>query len=588
MKGKIFDEYLLYSFSSKYSNAQGRKEKGQVVKWFMTQAGCSKGTAYNVLKRMSNDISIADIAGAKQQRKSRKNDIQKAIELRDTKRISAIKRRSGEDKKWIPTERAIEIAEDMGFIEKGKYTRSTMDRLLKKYGLNFKAAQFTKIAHEITTRHPMHVVAVDATPIDHYYMALDRSVARYNLAAGDKHIEDYLARDNRSKVWVYYAVDMYTRAWVAKPYASVPKGKNSKNPGENAEDWLDFLKFVFLPKHNLESPLEGRRAPFEDCPLEGLPLILFCDRGSGIGRSTLVNRVCSRLGINVATHFPGYSSAKGVVESRIGAFKRSFECQINPEVIKNIDQLFYFYTSWAEYHNEDRGFYAKFQKESIKYPIRRVTEKNLQDVVVSHAIRTIDGYGCVSIDGQDWFVTYDPKYKKEKVKVFRVPSLEDPHEFVYKVETSDKVIHTCSEGRQQMDFEEWRKNLFPVTQEEKHRKEAEKLSKTIARMQDFDDILPRDNKNAAKLHRLPARTTGKEIETHSPLVQENFPTVKQAWSWLLNQSGLFVEQIPEPEYNTINNAFLLIYEKEGIVPGALAESLSNLLNSKLKRRSANE
>ena len=324
-KGKTFDEYLLIEYSNRINAAESRTEKRDAVEWFMEVSGCSKGTAYKVKDKISKGIPYIEIASANQKRKPRKNDVELQIEKRDALRVSAIKRRPGEDKKWIPTERAIEICEDMGLIEKEKYNRYKMDRILAREGLNFRSAQHSKIAWEITADYPMHVLVVDATPIDHYYMSLDRKVVRYDgLASGDKHVDDYLERDKLSKVWVYYAVDMKTKAFLVLPFASVPKGAASKNPGENAEDWMAFLKWVMLPKQNTPSPLEGRKAPFSDCPIEGIPTFLYSDRGSGIGKSSLVGRMCLRLGIQIVTHLPGNPSAKGSVESRIGAFKRSF------------------------------------------------------------------------------------------------------------------------------------------------------------------------------------------------------------------------------------------------------------------------
>lgn len=574
-KGKKFDEYLLVEFSGRLNSAESRADRRDAIEWFTARTGASKGTAYRVRDKITRGIPYIEVASAGQKRKPRKNDLERQAEKQDALRVSAVKRRPGEDKKWIPTERAIEICEDMGLIEKGRYNRYRMDRILAREGLNFSSAQHRKVAHELAADYPMHVLVVDATPIDHYYMSLDRRVVRYDgLASGDKHLDDYLERDKLSKVWVYYAVDMKTKAFLAMPFASSPKGATSRNPGENAEDWMEFLKWVFLPKQNIVSPLEGRRAPFSDCPIEGIPAILFSDRGSGIGKSTLVNRMCLRLGINIVTHFPGNPSAKGVVESRIGAFKRSFECQINPSVIKDINHLIYFYQAWAEHYCKDKGLYDRWLKESLGHPVTRVTPQNLQDVTVSHITRVINGYGCVSIDGEEWFVTWDGKYKGTKATIYRAPSKDG---FVYKAELCDRVIVDCTNGRRQHRFEEIKS--FPKTDGERNREEAQGLSKVIGNMQSYDDILPHDGDS--KLVRMPS-PSGKAINTHSPVVQQEFRTVDRAWRWVLNQTGLFFEEIPDETRDTINNLFNMFLREEGFIAGEIAVKMANLLNSKKK------
>ena len=342
---------------------------------------------------------------------------------------------------------------------------------------------------------------------------------------------------------------------------------------------MEFLKWVFLPKQNIQSPLEGRKAPFSDCPIEGLPAILFSDRGSGIGKSTLVNRMCLRLGINIVTHYPGNPSAKGAVESRIGAFKRSFECQINPSVIKDINQLIYFYQAWAEYYNKQHGLYDLWLKGSLEHPVVRVTPQNLQDVTVSHITRVINGYGCVQIDGEEWFVTWDGKYKGTKATIYRAPSKDG---FIYKAELCDRIIVDCSNGRKQHRFEDIKS--FPKSEGERNREEAIGLSKVIGGMQSYDDILPKES--GSKIVHMPSPVK-KVIQTHSPVVQLEFTSADKAWKWVLNQTGLFFEEIPEESRDTINNLFNMFLREEGFIAGEIAVKMANLINSKKKEGISN-
>jgi hypothetical protein len=517
-QGKKYDEHLLVEFARRHGMASTRNEKREVIQWFMDHTGASYGTAYRVLEKLDAGIPYADIAAARQARKPRKNDIDLAKGFRHTKIIAAIKQIPGEDRlKWIPTEHALRIAVHMGLVPEGVYTRSTLDRLLAKYHLNRRSAQKQKIAHELTAKYPTRVFVVDATPMDQYYLSLDGRVHRYDAPEGDKHLDDILARERLSKIWVYYLVDMYSKAFLPMPFASIPIGEGARNPGENAEDWLTFLKFCFLSKRDMMSPLEGRRAPLADCPIEGVPEILYSDKGSGIGRSTRVNRFCLRLGVQIVTHRPGNPSAKGMVEGHI-CFQAQLRVATYPKTIKDINQLIYFYQIWADHWNRERGYYDAWQRGVMLHPIRRANEQNLRDANVSHINRVIDGYGCVSIDREHWFVTWDEQYRGTRATIYRPPSYDG--EIRYIAELEDGSIIECTNGRPSHDFEDIKSH--PKSTGEKSREEVRILSKQIGGMMSFDDTLP--SENDGKIVRLPSPAVS--VETHSPVVPERFDSSK--------------------------------------------------------------
>ncbi len=580
-RGIKYDEHLLVEYARRHSAAHNDRERGDTVRWFMDQTGASYGTAYRVLQKIESGIPYTDVAAARQTRKSRKSDIDRAKELRHAKVIAAIKQIPGEDRsKWIPTEHALRIAGHMGLLPEGIYTRSTMDRLLAAYRLNRRSAQKQKIAHELTAKYPTRVFVVDATPMDQYYLSLDGRVVRYDAPEGDKHLDDILARERLSKIWVYYLVDMYSKAFLPMPFASLPIGEDVRNSGENAEDWLSFLKFCFLPKRNMPSPLDDRRAPLAGCPIEGVPEILYSDKGSGIGRSTRVNRFCLRLGIQVVTHKPGNPSAKGMVEGRISAFKRSFESQLIPKTIKDINQLIYFYQIWADHWNRERGYYDTWQRGVMLHPIRRADEQNLRDANVSHINRVIDGYGCVSIDREHWFVTWDEQYRGTRATVYRPPSYDG--EVRYIAELYDGTIIECTNGRPEHDFEEIKSH--PKSRGEKNREEVRILSKQIGGMMSFEDTLPPESDG--KIVRLPSPAVS--VETHSPVVPERFDSAKSAWRWILNQTGLFAEEISEENRNALDKIISLSLEEHGSIPGDLAVMLANLINKNKRQEVISE
>ena len=569
-KGRIFDEYLLVEFANRLHEAQTKKEKGEMIKWFMERTGIAKGSVYRVINKILKRESITNIANAKQNRKSRKNDIELAQEKRDMLTIAAIKSQQGADKKKIPTERAIEIAESMGYIAKGKYSRSRVDRLLEKYKINGRHINNQAFAHELKADYPGHVVVVDATPIDHYYLTLDRQVEPYYAPAGDKHLDDVLVKKNLSKIWVYYFVDMYSKAFIVMPFASSPKGINSKKSGENSDDWYDFLKFCLLPKNNLISPLSEYDPPFLDCPVEGQPTILFCDQGSGIGGSKLIKNLCGNLGIKIVTHMPGKPSAKGIVEGRISAFKRSYESMINPKHIKDINHLIHFYQAWTDYHNQNSGAYDKWREGVKNMPIIRLTDQNFKDASVMYVYRVIDAYGCISIDNKSFFVTEDESWRGEKVQVYKSYAREGGLRYSVLL---DKKIVPCLEGKPGHGFEDIKS--FKTSEGAKNREEVKTLTEQIRRTQIFEDTLPKQSNK--KVRHLPGKFSTKDV--HTPLVQDKFYSVKNAFDWVLHQNGLFAEEIPDKYIKTIINTFEMMMAETGYIDGDTVIKMSNSLTN---------
>lgn len=574
-RGKVYDEHLLIEFSRRYTSAESRAGKAGAVEWFMNETGASLTTAYRVINKITAGASYADVARAKQKRKKRKNDIIRAREESDMKKIIAAKFISGQDKnKQIPTVHAIRICESAGIIPAGKYTRSRVDRFAAASRTNKRSMKKKAMAWKLTAKYPTRVFVVDATPMDQYYLKLDGSVTRYNMPDGDTHRDDILARERLSKIWVYYGVDMYSKAFLAMPYADQPKTAGARNPGENAETWLEFLKFFMLNKREMPSPLEGKNPPLANCPIEGIPHILYCDKGSGIGQSSRVNSLCRKIGVEIVTHFPGNPSAKGIVESRISAFKRSFETQFIPSTISNINELIYLYLAWSDYWNGYRGYYTNWQNGIKGHEIRRVTEESFRDANISHFVRTINGFGCVHIDNEEWFVTSDEHYKHAKVKIYR-PQNHDGN-VKYIAELENNILIDLTPGAKSHDLEEIKS--FPKSEGRRNREELEGITKQVKNAIIYSDTLPPSADG--RVVRFP--NSGKEVEIHSP-ARDSFDSVQRAWSWILNQTALTMEDISPESFAPINKVLEISLQEHGYIPGETARMLSNLINKNKKQ-----
>jgi hypothetical protein len=580
-RGRQYHEELLVEYLRRHRSAAGKAGRGEAVRWFMNATGASWSTAQAVLKKLKSGERALDVARGRQSRSPRKSEIERARERRDALVVHGVKSRGVRNGKWIPTDRALEMAEDMGLIPKGRYTRSTMDRLLAKYELNYRAAGYEPMAQRLTARYPGHIWLVDATTMDQYYMRLDESVIRYDSPRGDQHLDDYLGKKGLVKIWVYYVVDMYSKAFLPYPVIPLKKNAASKNGGENADDWLDALTFSFLPKRGLVPYLDGYGHPLADCPMEGVPDIIICDRGSGIGNSLRVKSLCRHLGIRIQTHMPGKPSSKGAVETRIGAYKRRFESQLNDGVIKNINQLVHFYQASAHWWNQTQGYYDRWMKGVMNNPIRRVTGGNIHDAMVSRITRTINGFGGVQIDGEDWFITHDGKYRGTKATIFRPPSRNG--EMRYIAELNDGTVVDCEKGIPEHDAE--KRRVHVKTGGEINRAEGLEVARSIKRMITFDDILPRRD-DAGNVVRIPSPARG--VETHSPVAPERFASQDHAWRWILNQTGLFKEELSQRNVETIQQILDLAMAQFGHVSSDLVVPFANLLNKNKTDKGANQ
>ena len=573
-KGKIFDEQIIIEFANKLNNAANKKEKGKAIEWFIEMTGISKSSVHRVIKKIQKNEPLMNIANAKQTRKRRKSDLELAQEKKDVLALAALKSIQGADKKKIPTTRVIKIGEKMGLVEKGKYTRSTLDRKFEEHKVNDRHMRNSTVARRLSARYPGHVLAIDFTPLDRYYLTIDHKIKPYYIKDGDKHLDDILRRERLTKIWLGFAVDMFSKALLVMPYASLPKGENSKNSGENAEDTLSFLKFCCLPKSNTISPVDDYPPPLLDCPIEGQPTILYTDKGSATGKSKLINNICNNLGIKVVTHASGNPRAK-LVESYISSFKRSCEVLALPEHFKgDINYLIHFCQSWANSQNIDNGAYDKWREGVKDKPIIRLTEQNFKDAAVTKIERVINAWGCISIDNKEFFVTEDEQWTKKKVQVYRSYSRDAKTE--YKV-MLDKKIVPCIEALPADDFENIKS--YKKSEGQKNREEIKVLRGDVRRKLIYDDMLPEPINT--KIRHLPNKFITKEV--HTPLISDKFVSVNSAMGWILTQNKLFLDDMPEHEADGLKTMLQMELDTTGHIEGNTVIKYSNILATKYRK-----
>lgn len=567
------DPVLLSEFYHNWNNAS-HGEKASMLAEFSKKVGYSQASIYRKLIQIRKGLGVVAVAKG-EARRERYTVAEKARRLREAMNLAALKFPEGRISNPIPTERAIEIGRSMGIL-KLDLSRSGYDRLLQESGLNRPSFEKKKAARRLTADFPGQVFVVDATPMNHFYMELDKSIKVLHLPKGDTHAGDILATRKLYKIWVYYLIDMYSGAFLCMPYAPEPRGPESKVGGENSEDWWKFLEFCFLPKTDLSSiqtsdDLKRLHHPLRKCPVEGVPHILFCDQGSGIGRNKLVANLVTRLGGEIRTHFPGNPSAKGIIESKIKVSKQTFETQIQRRFFKTIEDLQFYYLTWAHYLNNTRGNYQAFRDGLKGQTLRSINPQNIQDACFTGISRTTDSYGCVSIQGEKFFV--GEEYHSVPVTLWMRPDWKGSR--VYVCETPDEKLHTCVPGEGiKASFIEKRVHR-KKTNDEHIQELVVEMSKNVSEVMLVGDILPPDEEPSNIVHLPTPRTP---VETERLLCPEKFDSIASAKKWIMLQTGFTESFLPEDAQRHLDFALDAVYEAQHHIPRQIVEHTIGLLN----------
>lgn len=181
MARREIDITILNERYAMWKNASSRSDKRAVVLTFAEQFGVSKETIYDRFREIENGVSrtiVAGYSGVSQIRKSKDQIEEEKVHMTT---IALIKRggKIGKQGYGVSTELAITAAENEGLIPRGKYTRSTVDRLLNQLGISTKLIDTPTVATELTSPYPNHCWIVDATVKNHYFLNIAKSRIDY-------------------------------------------------------------------------------------------------------------------------------------------------------------------------------------------------------------------------------------------------------------------------------------------------------------------------------------------------------------------------------------------------------------------------
>lgn len=289
-------------------------EKDRIVAEYAKMTGLSTATLYRRAKKAGFD------AGRK--KREDKGVLRSGLTDEQIEYIAALIHATARDNKGgiMPVERAIQIAEDNGIIERGQVSAARMQQLLREREISKKHLREATPHVEMKSEFPNEVHLVDVSVCIQYYlkngkMRLMREAEFY------KNKPDNFAKV-KTRLLRYLLVDHFSGAFHLKYYDTT---------GETANNLFDFLCEGWLPK-------EDSRLPFH-----GVCFYMLWDAGSA-ALSKPMQAMFERLGIKTPEGLPHNPRRQGAVETMHNVIEQWFESGLKIQPATSVEQL----NAWAQ------------------------------------------------------------------------------------------------------------------------------------------------------------------------------------------------------------------------------------------------
>ncbi len=472
----------------------------------------------------------------------------KAVFEKDMQVIAGIMRapsREGQGE-FLAAETALDLAISEELISK-EYNVHTVTRWLSRMGMSRRGFQTEKKAVKLTAEHSNHVCLVDATVSRLYYLSTTgKVIADSSIARDRSHADDRIKRLGLKKIWLYVAVDLYSKAWWCRGFADL-------HLGENAADYFEFFRELFLPKQGV--------------PMHGVPRVIYSDPGSSL-KGKMIGRMCDYLGIKLIHHMPHHPRAKGPVEARIHAIQRQGEALLallpKEERPADIEAYNSFMQDFARKHNAKSGAWTKWHQNTVG--LTTVSESDIIQSVAEPFTRLIDVWGCISVNAVQYEVVDGQELIGQRVDVWRrlngslVVQSVDGRLFAVKETGPVEVI---ADGT---DY-----HGFKKTEGEANRElailESKKFHRTISR----GAVAP---KKQQVLH-IPA--AGTPLQKNSAVPLEAYEDSQSAWLFLAEYTGYARAELSDETRDKIDKFFEILL---GMTPPVIrGEDLMRIANS---------
>ncbi len=188
-------------------------------------------------------------------------------------------------------------------------------------------------------------------------------------------------------------MDLYSHAWYCRGYIV---------PGESATVWTRFIMDAMETKPGIA--------------FRGIPEKIYSDKGSGL-TSHQMQRMFEHLNIEFEAHVAGNARAKGLVERRIGLYKANIESALRFERVQSIDTYNEITQKLMIEENTRSGKYALWNDIHKFGKLKEFTHELRKKVSYKEIERKVGNRGCVSIDGEEFFVSN--RLNGEWVNIYR-------------------------------------------------------------------------------------------------------------------------------------------------------------------------
>lgn len=219
-------------------------------------------------------------------------------------------------KRLMPTKTLKEQCQLNGDFALAGASESTINRQLRRYGLNHKELLAGNPAVEMRSEYPNHIHFVDAS-----------ICVQWDLKGGKKMIpRDMKKSFYKNKPGYWKTVKMVLVRWLLVDHCSGAfYVEYTYAAGENAADLIN----VMLNGWSEKPDIDPRYA------FHGVPAMIGLDPGAA-QTSHAAMKLFERLGIEPYVHSPGNSRASGCVETVHNFWEQNFECEL---LLKQADSL---------------------------------------------------------------------------------------------------------------------------------------------------------------------------------------------------------------------------------------------------------
>jgi hypothetical protein len=294
----------------KGANAASRK---QIINSYSLQTGRSTQHLYRVAKEHGFDSGRG--------KRSDHGVLKSGFTDGQIDFIAALMYETGRENKGpiMPVERAIQIAEDNGYIEPGQATPGTVNRILRERQMSKKNMSTATPHTPMRSLHPNHTHAVDVSVCIQYYLK-NGKLGIMDERDFYKNKPENFAKI-KTKMLRYVIVDHFSGAYFFRYFGT---------SGESAENLWTFLKEAWTMKDN------------DKLPFRGVPFHLLMDTGAANKSKAIVNFL-ERLDVNIPKGLPYNPRRQGAVEVAHDIIEEWFESGLRLQPAASIEDV----NAWA-------------------------------------------------------------------------------------------------------------------------------------------------------------------------------------------------------------------------------------------------